>query len=82
MVDSDVTPRRAVRPARPRYVAAETLVYPTNEADARRRLNGEAFEHSWSKALPGDPIPDWLVEVSPGIVSKGRAVLAPAGEEA
>lgn len=73
------TPRRATRLARPRYVAAETLVYPKHEADARRRLAGERVDCEWTKARPGDPVPDWLIDVSPGLVRKGRVTAREEG---
>jgi hypothetical protein len=72
-------PSRAAVP-KPKYRAVETLVYPANEDDARQRLEGERYPIPWAKANPGDPVPDWLVALSPGQLKKGRVELIPDGE--
>lgn len=73
------TPRRPARAARPRYRALVTLTWPaTPEAAAARKAGNR--DHEWGKANPGDPVPDWVVEMSPGILSKGRVELIPAND--
>lgn len=70
------TPRRPQRAARPRYRAVVQLTYPATEELARRRLEHAERDHEWAKSNPGDPVPDWVVAMSPGLVSKGRVELA------
>ena len=67
-------PRRPSRAARPRYRALVTLTYPATEASARARKDGQR-DHAWAKSRPGDIVPDWVIAMSPGIVSKGRVEL-------
>ncbi len=70
MMETPIT-RRPSRAARPRYEATETLVYPATQEEAEARKAGNR-DHAWVKANPGDPVPDWLIEMSPGQLSKGR----------
>lgn len=70
-------PRRPSRAARPRYRAVVTLTYPSTQEAAKARKTGTR-DHEWAKSLPGDPVPDWVIEMTPGLVTKGRVELMPA----
>lgn len=72
-MESSMPPRRPPRAAPPpQYRALELISYPATEAAARARLAGDQSECEWVKALPGDTVPAWLIDVSPGLFSKGR----------
>lgn len=73
MPDLESPQRRPARVSAARYRALETLVYPATEVAARARLAGDKSECAWAKSLPGDEVPAWLIEISPGVLSKGRA---------
>ena len=69
-------PRRArAAPPVQRYRALVTLTYPATEADAIARRDRGQRDHPWAKANPGDVVPDWVIELSPGLFSKGRVEL-------
>lgn len=75
------TSTRRTPAARPRYRARTVLVFPTHEKDRARRLAGErCIVTEWTKILPGELVPDFLVECSPGIVAKGRVELVEDGD--
>lgn len=76
------TTRRPPRAARPQYRAVVQLTYPATEELARRRREHGERDHAWAKSNPGDPVPDWLLDVSPGLITKRRVEPIPANESA